>query len=194
MARFAVVRFLLAAAVLAGALSVATEFAQAQESSDDRYFMLRDPFRRTTPFQSSPSERDLLPKPTVVEPPSDQPVGVAYGSTADAAKARTIPVTEHVLVFGDTLADQLAQGLADAFVADRPEVAIIKKTKASTGFVRADFYDWPAQVPALLAAELYTVPASTSCRGSAGSGCGASGSRGVLIRPRCGRNGSRNMK
>ncbi len=151
MARFVLVRTLIAVAVLAGALSVATERAHAQ--SDDRYFMLRDPFRRSTPFYSSPSDRDLLPKPTVVEPPSDQPVGVAYGSTADAEKARTTPVTEFVLVFGDTLADQLAQGLADAFIADRPEVAVIKKTKASTGFVRADFYDWPAQVPALLTAE-----------------------------------------
>ena len=44
MARFVLVRFLLAAAVLAGALSVATERAHAQ--ADDRYFMLRDPFRR----------------------------------------------------------------------------------------------------------------------------------------------------
>ena len=153
MARFVVVHSLVAAAILASALSVATEFAQAQGPGDDRYFMLRDPFRRTTPFYSPQSERDLLPKPTVVEPPSDQPVGVTHPSTADAEKTRPTPATEFVLVFGDTLADQLAQGLADAFAADRPEVAIIKKTKASTGFVRADFYDWPAQIPALLAAE-----------------------------------------
>ncbi|MDO8534512.1 MAG: SGNH family hydrolase, partial [Xanthobacteraceae bacterium] len=156
MARFISVRFLLAAAVLAGALSVATEIAQAQGLRDDRYFMLRDPFRRNVPFFNFPFGRDSHPRPSYVEPPSDQPVGTVFGSSADADKERLSPATEYVLVFGDTLADQLAQGLADAFVADRPEVVIVKKTKASTGFVRADVYDWPARIPSLLATEKVT--------------------------------------
>ena len=156
MARFVPARFFLAAAVLAGALSVATDIARAQGMSDDRYFILRDPFRRSVPFFNFPFGRDSHPRPSNVEPPSDQPVGTVYGSTADADNERPSPATEYVLVFGDTLADQLAQGLADAFVADRPEVAIVKKTKASTGFVRADVYDWPARIPSLLAAEKVT--------------------------------------
>jgi hypothetical protein len=56
-------------------------------------------------------------------------------------------------VVGDSVADQVAQGLADAFVAERPEVAIVKKTRGSSGLVRADFYDWPAQLPGLLEGE-----------------------------------------
>jgi hypothetical protein len=54
---------------------------------------------------------------------------------------------------GDSLADQLAQGLADAFFEERPEIAIVKKTRGSSGLVRADFYDWPAQAPGLIEGE-----------------------------------------
>jgi hypothetical protein len=58
-----------------------------------------------------------------------------------------------VVVVGDSLADQLAQGLADAFFEERPEIAIVKKTRGSSGLVRSDFYDWPAQLPELLEGE-----------------------------------------
>src|SRR5690606_39001258 len=37
-----------------------------------------------------------------------------------------------------------------AFFEERPEIAIVKKTRGSSGLVRADFYDWPAQTPVLL--------------------------------------------
>lgn len=156
MARFILLRSVLAVIALAAALLAAAESARAQGWEDDRFFMMRDPFRRNTPFfgfpaaPPRPSESPLPPGPIVET--IDQP-GVVYGSTAEADRARSSLATEYLLVVGDTLADQLAQGLADAFVTDRPEVAVIKKTKASSGLVRADFYDWPAQVPGLLAAE-----------------------------------------
>ena len=64
--------------------------------------------------------------------------------------------SEYVLVLGDTLAEQLAQGLADEFVSDRPEVAIVKKTRINSGFVRTDVFDWTAQASGLLAKEKVT--------------------------------------
>ncbi len=82
--------------------------------------------------------------------------GVTHTSTEQADAQRQTQASEYILVFGDTLADNLAQGLADAFVGDHPEVAVIRKTRASSGLVRSDFYDWPAQVPAQLEKEKAT--------------------------------------
>ena len=129
------------------------------------FFMPRDPYPRDpyyrqryrpppppSPFYGFPREpqRQIEAAPA---PVAEEPSGTIYGSTEAADKNRTSQAGHYVLVVGDSLADQLAQGLADAFVAERPEVAIVKKTRGSSGLVRADFYDWPAQLPALLEAE-----------------------------------------
>jgi hypothetical protein len=46
-----------------------------------------------------------------------------------------------VAVLGDSLGQMLAQGLTEAFE-NRPEVAILRKTKEDSGLVRDDFFDW----------------------------------------------------
>lgn len=143
---------LLAGISFAGVL--ATD-AFAQRRDDDRYFFLRDPFGRGRGLFDFP-DRPAPPKPAYVEPPSDEPVGTVYGSSTDADSQRFLNASEYVLVLGDTLAEQLSQGLADEFVSERPEVAIVKKTKNNTGFVRTDIYDWTAQASALLAKEKAT--------------------------------------
>lgn len=130
--------------VLLASLPLAVPAAQAQ--FNDRFFF--DPFRRPAPPPNMfPREAPVRAEPEVPAGES----GTTYTSTdqADAQRGANA-ATEYVLVFGDTLADNLAQGLADAFVGDHPEVAVIRKTRASSGLVRADFYDWPAQVPAHL--------------------------------------------
>jgi uncharacterized protein len=142
--------FLLGAAILAGFAS------EAAAQRDDRFFFLRDPFRRERSLFNFPNYEAPPPRRVIAEPPSNQATGVVYGSSVDADTQRLISATEYVLVFGDVMADQLAQGLADAFVNDRPEVAISKKTKANSGFVRGDFYDWVGLAPALLAKEKVT--------------------------------------
>ena len=142
--------FLLAAAVLAGFAN------EAAAQRDDRFFFLRDPFRRERSLFNFPGFEAPPPRKVIAEPPSDQPTGLVYGSSVDADTQRMISASEYVLVFGDVMADQLAQGLADAFVSERPEVAISKKTKANSGFVRGDFYDWVGLAPALLAKEKVT--------------------------------------
>jgi hypothetical protein len=156
MLKFITVAMLIAAAAVAESAAFVSQ-ASAQDRGDDRYFMLRDPFR---PQRRGPSlspltvPRELRPVPALpAEPRSDLPAGVVYGSSAEADAARPQPATEYVIVLGDTLADQLAQGLADAFSDDRPEVAVIKKTRDSSGFVRDDVFNWLEQGPAFLAAE-----------------------------------------
>jgi hypothetical protein len=154
-------RLLLVVAISASAMAAIATPASAQfpfffPGPRDPY---RDPYARPhyrpppppSPFYNFPREPQRhIEAPA---PVPEEPSGTIYGSTEAADKNRTSQASHYVLVVGDSLADQLAQGLADAFVVERPEVAIIKKTRGSSGLVRADFYDWPAQLPTLLEAE-----------------------------------------
>lgn len=63
-----------------------------------------------------------------------------------------VDVNHHVLVIGDTLAGQIAEGLDDS-LGDRADVAVVNKAKADSGLVRTDFYDWPKAAGELLAAD-----------------------------------------
>nr|WP_246780400.1 DUF459 domain-containing protein [Rhizobium sp. AQ_MP] len=54
-----------------------------------------------------------------------------------------------VLVVGDFVAGALGDGLENAFQ-DSPGVVVETKANGSSGLVRDDFYDWPAQLPALV--------------------------------------------
>ncbi len=145
------------AAALLVALTAFAVPAAAQDARDDRYFMLRDPFRPQRGLLNTPRDLDPRQPPSIlVEPPAERIGGVVFNSAANADRVRLKPASEYVLVLGDTLADQLAQGLADAFATERPEVAVIKRTRESSGLVRADFYDWVEQGPPMVAAEKAT--------------------------------------
>jgi hypothetical protein len=87
---------------------------------------------------------------------------------APAVKRRTAPVVvrddpvvprvdvaHHIAVLGDSLANLLADGLDDA-LNDRPDVEVTARTKADSGLVRSDFYDWPKAVADLLASDQKT--------------------------------------
>jgi len=139
-------------------LSLALGFAQeaSAQTHDGFFFFLRDPFGRGRSLFNFPEPAPPPPKRIYVEPPSDQATGSVYGSSAEADAQRFLGASEYVVVLGDTLADQLSQGLADAFVSERPEIAIIKKTKINSGFVRTDVFDWTAQASLLLAKEKTT--------------------------------------
>lgn len=63
-----------------------------------------------------------------------------------------VDVNHHVLIIGDTLAGQIAEGLQDS-LGDRADVAVVNKAKADSGLVRTDFYDWPRAAGELLAAD-----------------------------------------
>lgn len=55
-----------------------------------------------------------------------------------------------VQVLGDSIGQLLAQGLVQA-LADRPDIAVVKRAKESSGLVRDDFYNWPKTSRELLA-------------------------------------------
>jgi hypothetical protein len=57
-----------------------------------------------------------------------------------------------VLVVGDFMADGLSEGLVSAY-SQNPNIRIIERTNGSSGFVRNDFYDWPAELKTLIETE-----------------------------------------
>jgi hypothetical protein len=59
------------------------------------------------------------------------------------------PDARVVLVVGDFMASGLAEGL-DAVFAENPAITVVDASKGSSGFVRDDFYDWPAEIDAIV--------------------------------------------
>jgi uncharacterized protein len=66
-----------------------------------------------------------------------------------AAPVVKLESAKPVLVIGDFMAGGLAEGLTEAF-SDTAGITILEKWNGSSGFVRNDYYDWPASLPALL--------------------------------------------
>ncbi|MGH6762418.1 MAG: SGNH/GDSL hydrolase family protein [Phyllobacterium sp.] len=62
------------------------------------------------------------------------------------------PDAKSVLVVGDFMAGGLADGLDSAF-SENPGVRIVDRTNGSSGFVRDDHFDWPAQIGDILTSE-----------------------------------------
>lgn len=73
-----------------------------------------------------PKKRAATPPPMVI---TDQP-----------AEPRADPTT-FVAVMGDSLAELLAAGLAEAYE-NNPDVQILRRGRSSSGLVRDDYYDW----------------------------------------------------
>src|SRR5690606_29881274 len=138
-------------AALIAALSMLALPPPAAAQFDGGFFFLRDPFgpqmrRRPPPPPAYP--REQLPR--VRAQPAEPEGGTIYGSAEAADKHRATQAEYYVGELGDSLAGQLAQGLAGAVFDVRTDIAIVKETRGSSGLVRAYFYGWPAQTPVLL--------------------------------------------
>jgi len=68
--------------------------------------------------------------PAAVEPRKAQPVKPA------------IEPSTYIVVFGDSLADLISDGLEEAYD-EAPEIEVVNKAKGDSGLVRNDAYDWP---------------------------------------------------
>jgi uncharacterized protein len=63
-----------------------------------------------------------------------------------------IEPSTYIVVFGDSLADALGDGLEDAYD-EAPEIEIVDKTKGDSGLVRNDAYDWPKVIQDFLSSD-----------------------------------------
>ncbi len=118
--------------------------AAAQNPIGDFFGSLFAP-RRAAP----PEERRARPIHRPRPKPAAASKSAAPGTPGAEAQGPKPPPSFFIAVLGDSQANMLAQGLAEAF-ADDPRVAIINKAKEDTGLVRDDFYDWRAAAKALL--------------------------------------------
>lgn len=82
-----------------------------------------------------------------------EPRGTVHASIDAARKAVSSQITDVVLVIGDEYAAPLAQGLADAFAADRAGAAVIAKGEGGSGLAADGSFDWLTAVQGGLAAE-----------------------------------------
>lgn len=73
------------------------------------------------------------------------PVTTAAAQSADTTASFVTPFPEKdkykIFVFGDSIGDGVAGGIAEAFK-DDAGTEVVKKTRAGTGFVRPETFDW----------------------------------------------------
>ncbi|MGL4439329.1 MAG: SGNH/GDSL hydrolase family protein [Bosea sp. (in: a-proteobacteria)] len=101
---------------------------------------------------SVPRQRPSAPARRVLAPSVPRYVPVAVSVDAPAPERPKVNVDTFVVVLGDTLGELLANGIDDA-LKDVPNAAVIRKTRADSGLVRSDFYDWPKAARELLASD-----------------------------------------
>lgn len=130
--------------------------ALAQAGGSDRLVVAQQeqPRRRTlfdllfgeepappAPVQRTQPRRQAAPTPP---PPPPKPVIV---KNADATR---------LAVFGDSLAIDLAKALERHYAED-PNLVVLNEGVSSSGFVRADFFDWDAQIGKAIAENSFDV-------------------------------------
>ncbi len=109
------------------------------------------PPHRSSGHRGEPRVRRIMPHrenraPTYWHGQTDNPRRAAKhtdGATPDQSQSAAVTQPAFfVLTMGDTLGLLLADGLKEGF-SDRPDVAILRKGRESSGLVRDDFFDWP---------------------------------------------------
>lgn len=127
--------------VAAVAIAVAPAAAQEQRKSRNLFEFL---FGGSVRSEQKPkqSEKTRPRKKTVRAEPSEP----AVVAVEKAESART------VLVVGDFMASGLAEGLTTVF-ASNPDIKVVEKARGSSGFVREDVYNWPAEIKTLIETE-----------------------------------------
>ena len=106
------------------------------------------------PFQPQPQyeQPQQLPQQQPKKPAAPaEPEGVVYGSAAAAVQSKRAAPNQFILVIGDRLAAQLAQGLADSYAPDRARIAVIDNTADESGYLPTPV-DWIARAPDAIAA------------------------------------------
>ncbi|MGR7995885.1 SGNH/GDSL hydrolase family protein [Xanthobacter sp. ZOL 2024] len=155
-----------AAGLLLAAVALGLPGAGPAAAQDDFFFFLRPPasvpqaprernngwwpgniFQPAQPRRAAPPP--AAPAPPVARKPAE-PEGTVYPSAEAASRGRRQPPSQFVLVLGDRMAGQLAQGLADAYLPERDRVAIVEYTVDDSGFL-APPVDWISKAPGAIA-------------------------------------------
>lgn len=136
----------LAAVLLLGATAAIVQAPAAAQERGGIGWSLRNllfPKRGEDVFPPAPRQAPARRKKKAVTPQPEEP---------QAPAVEKAPGARVVLVVGDFMASGLAEGL-DAVFAENPGITVVDRSKGSSGFVRDDFYDWPAEIDAILKQE-----------------------------------------
>lgn len=144
------------AAVAAVGLSITTAPEAFAQEKVRRWFSLRELFAPRREEAPPRVLRDLSDLPRVKEQRAREAAAAPKKRSAprepEIVAKEKAPDARTVLVIGDFIGTALAQGLVAAY-ADNPNVKVIDRTRASSGLVRQDVYDWPAELAAVVAKE-----------------------------------------
>lgn len=147
----------------AAASIVVPDLAHAQERRNLLDFLFGRPFGepiyRPRPELDPPPRRVKQPKkpqqqkarPSARSSTAGQTAG-PMANDAPPAIVEKKPDAKAVLVVGDFMAGGLAEGLDSAF-AENPGVRIVNRSNGSSGFVRDDHFDWPAEIGEIITSE-----------------------------------------
>jgi uncharacterized protein len=142
-----------AALILAALLVLASLGATAQAQDNDALrFFQQNPGSSRLLFRQSPQRAQpsaaARPRRSFEEPAARRRSAPRTDSdvaiSTPAPDAAPVALTTFVHVIGDSLSESLANGLRDHMAAEKPEVAIVRKSRSSSGLVREDYYNWPA--------------------------------------------------
>ena len=144
----ALMMFIMAFAIVAPVLSlaVATQ-AEAQERRGRTLFDLlfnrnRERAEPVEPERPRPrARRQAAPRSS-----SDGPAAPRVATPPPVEKSADARV---VLVIGDFMAGGMAEGLEAAY-AQNTGVSVVSRANGSSGFVRDDYYNWPAEIGGIL--------------------------------------------
>jgi hypothetical protein len=78
-----------------------------------------------------------------------RPVPAVRVPKVAVAKPKAVEPTTHVVMFGDSLAERVKDGLFEAYE-DAVEVEVVDRTRPDSGLVRTDHHDWAKTVAAYL--------------------------------------------
>lgn len=99
--------------------------------------------------KASPAPKRATPPTSTRTPSATAPAPAASPAVAEVEKS---PDARPILVVGDFIGGGLAEGLEEAF-ASNSSVKVVSRTNGSSGFVRNDYFDWPANIGPMLEAE-----------------------------------------
>ena len=98
-------------------------------------------------------KRKAVEREPVVRQPAPVKRAKKRAATSEAAAkppaVEKLPDARKVLVVGDFIAGGLGEGLAEAFEGT-PGIVVERRSNGSSGVVRDDYYDWPANLPGLI--------------------------------------------
>ena len=135
-----------------GIVLAQVEGAEQQQRPNVFRFLTR-PFRREARQPRNVSPNELAQPPARAQPrPQRRNRPPAEAPAPEVVAVEKTPDAKRVLVIGDFMATSLSKGLTDAY-AQNANIVVADASNGSSGLVRKDHYNWPAELPGLVAAQ-----------------------------------------